>query len=409
MLAKVEYEELPASSTCRSRAPRSRAGHRAADARARRCRRARSPRRRARLKGELQRRRAGPFLSRRPDRAGDPGRGRRRAVYSSTQHPSEMQHMVAHALGVPNHAVTVECRRMGGGFGGKETQGNLFAGVAALAAKKHRPRRQAPPRPRRRHDRHRQAARFPRSTTKSASTTTAASWASTSMLCRALRLFGRPVRPGDDRALFHCRQRLFLPGTCGCARCRCKTNTVSNTAFRGFGGPQGMIGAERVHRRDRATPSARTRWTSASATSTATSDAQRHALPPDGRGQHHPAHRRRAGGERRLPRGGGAAIARLQREQPRHQARHRADAGEVRHLLHRHALQPGRRAGACLYRRLGPSEPRRHRDGPGPLHQGGAGRGRRVPGRPRPGARSPRPRPARCRTPRPPRPPPAPT
>ena len=43
-------------------------------------------------------------------------------VYSSTQHPSEVQHMVAHVLGVPSHAVTVEIRRMGGGFGGKETQ-----------------------------------------------------------------------------------------------------------------------------------------------------------------------------------------------------------------------------------------------------------------------------------------------
>ena len=55
---------------------------------------------------------------------------------ASTQHPSEIQHMVAIVLGVPNNAVTVECRRMGGGFGGKETQGNLFACVAALVAKK---------------------------------------------------------------------------------------------------------------------------------------------------------------------------------------------------------------------------------------------------------------------------------
>ena len=57
-------------------------------------------------------------------------------VYSSTQHPSEVQHMVAHVLGVPSNAVTVDVRRMGGGFGGKETQANLFAAVAALAAKK---------------------------------------------------------------------------------------------------------------------------------------------------------------------------------------------------------------------------------------------------------------------------------
>ena len=61
--------------------------------------------------------------------------------------------MVAHVLGVPDNAVTVEVRRMGGGFGGKETQGNLFAAVAALAATKTGRAGQDPPRPRRRHDR----------------------------------------------------------------------------------------------------------------------------------------------------------------------------------------------------------------------------------------------------------------
>src|SRR5262249_29519825 len=55
-------------------------------------------------------------------------------VWSSTQHPSEVQHMVARVLGRPANAVTVEVRRMGGGFGGKETQANLFACIAALAA-----------------------------------------------------------------------------------------------------------------------------------------------------------------------------------------------------------------------------------------------------------------------------------
>src|SRR5690606_12712748 len=64
-----------------------------------------------------------------------PGEDMDVTVYSSTQHPSEVQHMVAHALGVSSHAVTVEVRRMGGGFGGKETQANLFAAIAAIAAK----------------------------------------------------------------------------------------------------------------------------------------------------------------------------------------------------------------------------------------------------------------------------------
>jgi len=55
-------------------------------------------------------------------------------IYSSTQHPSEAQHVVSRILGIPSHAITVEARRMGGGFGGKETQSNLFAAVAALVA-----------------------------------------------------------------------------------------------------------------------------------------------------------------------------------------------------------------------------------------------------------------------------------
>ena len=50
-------------------------------------------------------------------------------VYSSTQHPGEVQHWVAHALGIDNHAVRVECRRMGGGFGGKETQAGPPGGL----------------------------------------------------------------------------------------------------------------------------------------------------------------------------------------------------------------------------------------------------------------------------------------
>ena len=57
-------------------------------------------------------------------------------VYSSTQHPGEVQHWVSHALGIANHAVTVECRRMGGGFGGKETQAGHLAVWAAVAAHK---------------------------------------------------------------------------------------------------------------------------------------------------------------------------------------------------------------------------------------------------------------------------------
>src|SRR4029078_6576182 len=57
-------------------------------------------------------------------------------VLVSTQHPGEVQHMVARALGVADHDVVVECRRMGGGFGGKETQMSQFACIAALLARR---------------------------------------------------------------------------------------------------------------------------------------------------------------------------------------------------------------------------------------------------------------------------------
>ncbi len=57
-------------------------------------------------------------------------------VYSSTQHPTEVQHLVAHALGRHSHEVNVQCRRMGGGFGGKESQPALFACIAAILAAK---------------------------------------------------------------------------------------------------------------------------------------------------------------------------------------------------------------------------------------------------------------------------------
>lgn len=63
-----------------------------------------------------------------------PGEDDEIRLFSSTQHPSETQHLIAHVLGLANHAVTVETRRMGGAFGGKETQANQTAAIAALVA-----------------------------------------------------------------------------------------------------------------------------------------------------------------------------------------------------------------------------------------------------------------------------------
>ena len=82
-------------------------------------------------------------------------------VIASTQHPSETQQIVAHVLGCPAHSVTVEVRRMGGGFGGKETQANLVAAAAALVAKRTGRPGEAVPGSRRRHGADRQAPRVP--------------------------------------------------------------------------------------------------------------------------------------------------------------------------------------------------------------------------------------------------------
>lgn len=173
-----------------------------------------------------------------------PGEDDEVTVFSSTQHPSETQHMVGHVLGVPSNAVTVNVRRMGGGFGGKETQANLFAAVAAIAAKKYR--RAVKIRPDRdddmvatgkRHDFHvayelgfDDAGRIE------------AVDATFSARCGFSADLSGPV---TDRALFHADNCYFYPNVRLRSR-PLKTNTVSNTAFRGFGGPQGMVGGERM-------------------------------------------------------------------------------------------------------------------------------------------------------------------
>ncbi|MFC5419597.1 xanthine dehydrogenase molybdopterin binding subunit [Bosea eneae] len=172
-----------------------------------------------------------------------PGEDQDMLVLCSTQHPSEVQHMVAQVLGVGAHAVTIEVRRMGGGFGGKETQANLFACVAALAARKLK--RPVKLRPDRDDDmvitgkRHDFVVDYEvgfdddgRIHAVDAVYAARCGWNAD--------LSG----PVTDRALFHMDNCYFYPAV----RARSeplRTNTVSNTAFRGFGGPQGMVGAER--------------------------------------------------------------------------------------------------------------------------------------------------------------------
>jgi len=165
-------------------------------------------------------------------------------VHSSTQHPGEVQHWVAHALGLPNHAVRVECRRMGGGFGGKETQAGHLAVWAALAANKLR--RPVKLRLDRDDDfvitgkRHPFAYRYD------------VGFDDSGRLC-GLRLemlvncgFSADLSgPVADRAVFHADNAYFLEDV-HIASYRCQTHTVSHTAFRGFGGPQGVIVIERI-------------------------------------------------------------------------------------------------------------------------------------------------------------------
>jgi xanthine dehydrogenase large subunit len=165
-------------------------------------------------------------------------------IYSSTQHPGEVQHWVAHALNLENNAVTVECRRMGGGFGGKETQAGHMAVWAALAARKFRCAVKL------RLDRDDDflvtGKRHPFDY----------DWEvgfDDSGLVTALQLtmlancgFSADLSgPVADRAVFHVDNAYFLSDV-EIASYRCKTNTQSHTAFRGFGGPQGVIAIEAI-------------------------------------------------------------------------------------------------------------------------------------------------------------------
>ncbi len=173
-----------------------------------------------------------------------PGEGDEMTVYASSQDPTETQHIVARVLGVPDAFVTVETRRMGGGFGGKESQACTWAALAALAARvTGRPCKVRLDRDDdfaltgKRHD-------------------FRADWrvgyddkgviAGYDVMLNARCGCSVDLSPGVvDRAMFHAGNGYWLPHVAIGTR-RLRTNTVSNTAFRGFGGPQGMIAIERV-------------------------------------------------------------------------------------------------------------------------------------------------------------------
>ncbi|MGB1153350.1 MAG: xanthine dehydrogenase molybdopterin binding subunit, partial [Paracoccaceae bacterium] len=173
-----------------------------------------------------------------------PQEDREMVVHSSTQHPSEIQHKVAEALGLGLQDVRVEVRRMGGGFGGKESQGNALAVACAVAAQM----TNAPCKMRydrdddmmitgKRHDfRIEYAAGFDDDGRLSGVNFVhyaRCGWAQDLSL------------PVADRAMLHADNAYHLPH-CRIESHRLKTNTQSATAFRGFGGPQGMLGIERL-------------------------------------------------------------------------------------------------------------------------------------------------------------------
>ena len=165
-------------------------------------------------------------------------------IYSSTQHPGEVQHWVAHALGLDNHAVNVECRRMGGGFGGKETQAGHIAVWAALAARKFK--RPVKLRLDRDDDFMVTGKRHPFAYDYEVGFDDSGRILGMKLMLAANCGFSADLSgPVADRAVFHADNAYYL-GDVEIVSYRCKTNIQSHTAFRGFGGPQGMIVTEAV-------------------------------------------------------------------------------------------------------------------------------------------------------------------
>lgn len=173
-----------------------------------------------------------------------PGEDDDLVVHCSTQHPSEAQHMVAHVMGIPSNAVTVNVRRMGGGFGGKESQMNLFCAVASIAAKKWN--RAVKIRPDRDQDMTATGKRHDFVVDYDVAFDDDGRIHAVDGIFAARCGFSSDLSgPVTDRALFHADNAYYYPHVRLVSH-PMKTNTVSNTAFRGFGGPQGVVAAERM-------------------------------------------------------------------------------------------------------------------------------------------------------------------
>jgi xanthine dehydrogenase large subunit len=166
----------------------------------------------------------------------------RMLVYSSSQHPSEVQKLIAEVLDIKLHKVVVDMRRMGGGFGGKETQAAQWACLAAIFASRNKVavKLRLP----RMLDMMATGKRHPFENRFKVATDNQGLIQATH-----IEINGNCGHSPDlsdaivDRAMFHADNGYFL-ADCSIEGHRCRTNQVSHTAFRGFGGPQGMIVAE---------------------------------------------------------------------------------------------------------------------------------------------------------------------
>ena len=173
-----------------------------------------------------------------------PGENNEYTVWSSTQHPTEVQHGVGKVLKVPSAKIDSKVRRLGGGFGGKESQATIFAAMSALCAFV----TQQPVKIRlNRHDD--MTASGKRHNFKIYFTVGFSSKGKINALDLKLLSNGGNVLdlsgPVMTRALTHLDNCYFIKSIKAIGYI-CKTNTVSNTAFRGFGGPQGMLAIENI-------------------------------------------------------------------------------------------------------------------------------------------------------------------
>ena len=292
-----------------------------------------------------------------------PGEDGAMQVFSSTQGPAAVQHVVSAVLGRPMHKVEVDVKRLGGGFGGKEDQATHWAAMAALAAA----HLDAPVELvlnrlddiRMTGKRHPYSADF-----RIGLTADGRILAYQATFYQNSGAFADLSPPVLARTLFHATNAYFIPNVRVTAA-PCRTNLQPHTAFRGFGGPQGMYVIEAAINK------------AADAMGIEASAIQRANLLRDGDVFHYGQVVERSRAERTWDElesafdvdGIRRRVDELQPRQLRGQERLRPDAGLLRHLVHQDPPQPGQRPGPRLRRRQRERDHRRHRDGPGHQQQ----------------------------------------